>query len=939
MQEKSHKLAAIVFTDIVGYTKRMEENEQKTMLLLQQQREIIFPLVESYGGKVVKEIGDGLMMMFDSAVQAVRFAISTQTRLKDEELTIRAGIHIGDVIFKDGDVFGSAVNTAARIEPLASPNGICISDDVRSQLHNKSEIIAISLGRKDLKGVKESIEIFEIFIEGVSEKRTRSLGFFFRDLWNRRVLQILTAYILAAWIIKFAVTAIVSGNMLSPHLIDLTWVILLSLIPAVFLLSYFHGKRSSGKWTKIELFGLPANAFLSVLLVFILFNGKDLGGATDKVIVQNEDGKNVELTVVKNAFRKNIALFFYENTQIDSASQWLAYGIPALLEYDLSQDMFVRSVSAINYLNRFEQDGYNDGLDTPLLYKMKIASSNNLSYFVTGNYSYTNGKYAINTQVYLTKTGKLLNEFSNEGENLFHLADEISVLIKKQTGLSDQQIEKLKNMPVKEIFTNSIDALRLYITGIVLVEIENNYDAGILHLEEALEIDQEFAKAYLDIAQQYFNNNQLDKVNAILPKMLKHKIKLPERDQYIIKFFYYIIKQEADKALAVVRMWAEIFPDDIEAHILLAERLQLKSNNRAAINEYKTILTLDPERHIYTRQIGTLYERLGEFDSALIYHQNYAERFPEDYISYRNLAHLFFLQNDFQNAIKNYDRALLLEPEKVSILLSRANIDRRLGKFDLAYNKYLDVLMVCQTARDSARVYSAFDNYYTVKGKIHLALEYYEKEVAVQKNNRTPLDWLVDQTFNIFKYVMAGKPEKGMEKLKAIEPQFKPPVDKVIAFGYMFYYLELEDTTRVVPYIEMAKELIHGFGQESLMVMVYYAEGRVDELKGNYPEAIASYMKFLEQNRTDINIMIRLGACYRKNGEMKKSLEILEKALAQSPFYPTGHLEIAKLYMDEGDEEKASEHLKTALEVWKDADADYKYSEEARELFNQISGV
>ncbi len=106
MQEKIHRLAAIVFTDIVGYTKRMEENEQKTMQLLQKQREIIFPLVESYGGKVIKEIGDGLMMMFDSAVQAVRFAISAQTRLKDEDLTIRAGIHIGEVIFKDGDVFG-----------------------------------------------------------------------------------------------------------------------------------------------------------------------------------------------------------------------------------------------------------------------------------------------------------------------------------------------------------------------------------------------------------------------------------------------------------------------------------------------------------------------------------------------------------------------------------------------------------------------------------------------------------------------------------------------------------------------------------------------------------------------------------------------------------------------------------------------------------------
>ncbi len=72
MSEESHKLAAIVFTDIVGYTRRMEENEQQTMQLLQKQREIVFPIVKSYGGEVVKELGDGLLLMFGSAVEAVQ---------------------------------------------------------------------------------------------------------------------------------------------------------------------------------------------------------------------------------------------------------------------------------------------------------------------------------------------------------------------------------------------------------------------------------------------------------------------------------------------------------------------------------------------------------------------------------------------------------------------------------------------------------------------------------------------------------------------------------------------------------------------------------------------------------------------------------------------------------------------------------------------------
>ena len=115
------------------------------MKLLARQREIIFPMVKEYGGEVIKEIGDGLLMMFKSANKAVRFALAVQELLKDDELTIRAGIHIGDVIFEEGDVFGSAVNIAARIEPLAPAGGICISGDVRSQIRNQGDIITTSM--------------------------------------------------------------------------------------------------------------------------------------------------------------------------------------------------------------------------------------------------------------------------------------------------------------------------------------------------------------------------------------------------------------------------------------------------------------------------------------------------------------------------------------------------------------------------------------------------------------------------------------------------------------------------------------------------------------------------------------------------------------------------------------------------------------------------
>ena len=145
--QEHHQLAAIVFTDIVNYTKTMDSSEELAISFLDRQRKIFFPIIESYNGKVIKEMRDGLLIMFDSAIQAVRCTNDFLTKLNEEKFSVRAGIHIGDVMFKDGDVFGSAVNIAARIEPLASPNRMCVSEDVRSQIRNKTDFSLVSKGK------------------------------------------------------------------------------------------------------------------------------------------------------------------------------------------------------------------------------------------------------------------------------------------------------------------------------------------------------------------------------------------------------------------------------------------------------------------------------------------------------------------------------------------------------------------------------------------------------------------------------------------------------------------------------------------------------------------------------------------------------------------------------------------------------------------------
>jgi adenylate cyclase len=162
------KLAAIMFTDIVGYTALSQENESATVRRLEEHRKLIRPLFASHGGREIKTIGDAFLVEFYSALDALLCSIAIQQTMHDRKvargdtLSVRIGIHVGDVIERENDILGDAVNIASRIEPLAEPGGICISGEVYSQVRNKSDLPFISLGEKSLKNVNTPIMVHRV---------------------------------------------------------------------------------------------------------------------------------------------------------------------------------------------------------------------------------------------------------------------------------------------------------------------------------------------------------------------------------------------------------------------------------------------------------------------------------------------------------------------------------------------------------------------------------------------------------------------------------------------------------------------------------------------------------------------------------------------------------------------------------------------------------
>ena len=205
----NRKLAAIMFADIVGYSRMMAGNEERTLELLKDFENICSSIIAENNGVIIKKVGDELFCEFSSAKDAVDSALEIQkaiqpyndSRPKDFKLQVRIGIHIGDVLKRDDDVFGDGVNVASRIQPFAKPGGICVSNAVRDAISSHPSYKIQSEGQQELKNIVEKHTLYrvETGFETISQKKSfNKTGSHYFKKWVAPILliAIITTYIL-----------------------------------------------------------------------------------------------------------------------------------------------------------------------------------------------------------------------------------------------------------------------------------------------------------------------------------------------------------------------------------------------------------------------------------------------------------------------------------------------------------------------------------------------------------------------------------------------------------------------------------------------------------------------------------------------------------------------------------------------------------------------
>ena len=614
MPKRSRQLAAIMFTDIVGYTALMGEDEEKAFELLKKNRLIQRPIIESFNGRWLKEMGDGVLASFNSVSEAVYCAGAIQKACETEpDLKLRIGIHEGEVVFEGVDVFGDGVNIASRLEPLAPVGGIIVSEAVNRDLGNKKGIETNFVREETLKNVKDPVRIYQVKVDETELSNHESA--------------VATNY--------HEITPSGSKPSIKKKIIFGASVLI------VMLLGYIFYNNISSKEEAIENTSQPEIIDKSIAVLPFTDMSSEEGneyfanGLAEELI--NALSKLEKLRVAART-----SSFSFQETQVDAAEIGNKLNVNYLLQGSVRKEgEAIRiSVELIDTKDGFQvwSDSYDRRLDSvfelqdeitrTILGKLKIQLSGQeyirLSEHGTQNkdalLAYLKGRYHWNKR---TPEDLLLAEeyftLAIQEDSLYAsaysgLADSYSITM--AYGLRDPQEIALKAMAAATRALEIGPELAEAYVSLAFAKIlfERDWKTANENFQEAILLNSDYPTAHHWYPLYFISQGMMQEaLNEVRKALLLDPLSPIINAAY--GHFLYIARQY-DEALIQIRQTLELTPNMHRAHFILGNILLEKNKPEEALTAYTTAFQL-AETSLTIGALGRAYGLLGEKAKAL----------------------------------------------------------------------------------------------------------------------------------------------------------------------------------------------------------------------------------------------------------------------------------------------------------------------------------
>lgn len=753
-----------------------------------------------------------------------------------------------------------------------------------------------------------------------------------RNLTERRVPQVLAVYLGAAFGVVQFVDFVGSRYLLPAVWTDLTLLAMAVLLPSVLLYTYHHGRPGRDDWQRSEKIFIPMNLLVLVALVTAVGAGAPLGPTSKRITITDEAGKTREAVVPNKAYRKRVAMFIFDGGA--GGAEWLRFGLPWLTYQDLQQQNFIEVVPSISMREGLRKVGFEQGVDVPLSLKRDVVQELHVPHFVTGKIDKVGAEFVATVQVYETRSLKLLKERTYSAADAAALADRISVGL-----LTDLQIPALPDskpdLPVNELLTRNPSALRAYVDGAAAYMNDNDFARALKQFEKATTADATFAGAHvLRYATALYSNQQSVALSSLQAAM-NHSYRLPERMREMLKADHYIMKQDYVRAFAVLDMLAQMYPEDIQIQEQLVRINQARDNKDAMIASMRKILALDPTRSELMLQLGTVYEEKSDYKAALREYEAYGAKFAQDPRAHRRIGGLQRRTGAHAAAKTAYEKALLLKPEDVATLVEFAELERNMGNFAEAEQKYAQAIAGAKSPQEKDQALRGAASLHEFRGNIRESIRLTEGAISEAGKYMPPAGVLMSglRLPGEWARVDRAVAERKLDELRKV---LTPPWNLNIPLAEVLVYLELEDADRAEQAVNAIDALVQRTKMQALHSSVVMGRSRVAELRGNCQAAIAGYRDFAKIETASTSIHAHIGRCLRKLKQTDEARAELNKLLAVTPAHGPANLEMGLLFKGAGDSAKARTYLQRALHTWANADPNFKPARQAREALSAL---
>jgi tetratricopeptide (TPR) repeat protein len=497
------------------------------------------------------------------------------------------------------------------------------------------------------------------------------------------------------------------------------------------------------------------------------------------------------------------------------------------------------------------------------------------------------------------------------------------------------ELEQTADVPVSDLLTESVEAYRRLVDA-GRATLMQDWEAAALQLDQAVGIDPLFAYANLQRFSVHLALNDPETAQLAIERALESDYRLLESDRLSMKAVYYrIVRQDVARAFAVTRMHAELYPDDVQARLQLAQLHSEEGRYDSAAGHFERALEIDPGQYDLLVTLGVLAERQGQSEQSLEYYQRYAERFPESALSHVAVGAAYRALGRHAESLEAFERALLLDHSDPQALLGSGAALAAVGRLDETLDRFHEALEASHTATQRAEVYQLLEDYHQDRGEMGRAVEYMHRRWS-ELAEQGPFVQLQMKLQSLHTYVRAGRSAAAFDSLESFARQMPAAFQTMLPLGYAVVYLELEDADGLEGTVVELEEFIEQLGVGALNSFVEVARGKVLELRGQCEAALPHYDESLRLDATELDGYLHLARCHRILRDFGPAEQNAREYLRLRPYHPQGHYELALVLRDTGRRDEAIEHARLGANILANADRGFQLADDLRVLLESL---